>query len=190
MTIFEYLSVVTSIVLSLSAAQLLAQLRAVFRPERRYWIHALWVVFALLIHLLVWWEFWGYRVVESWNFASFALLLLNPGILYICSSALVHSERAEAEDWSRHFFEVRKTVFLTFAMLTVVSVLRRWMLTDVPILTPGNIPEALFAILFISAFLFRSTRSHAVIVVASWLLLLVTIGNSWFQPGAVASPPQ
>jgi len=36
LTLFEYLSVAVSIVLSLSAAQILVNLRAVFDPARRY----------------------------------------------------------------------------------------------------------------------------------------------------------
>ena len=190
MTLFEYLSVVTSIVLSLSAAQLLAQLRAVLQPAKRYWIHTLWVLFALSLHLLIWWEFWGYRNVAGWNIASFALLLLNPGILYVCSSTLVRPEANVIEHWSKHFFEVRRTIFLTLSMLTIVSVLRRWVLTDVPVLSTANIPELVFALLFITGFISRDTKLHAGIVIASWLLLVVTTANTWFQPGAVVNLSQ
>ena len=185
MTLFEYLSVVTSIILSLSAAQLLTQLRTILQRAKRYWVHALWVIFVLLLHLLIWWELWGYRNVESWNFVKFSFLLLNPGILFICSSALVHSEAGAPEHWSKHFFEVRRIIFSTLAMLTVGSVLRRWILAGVPMLSPVNIPELLFAALFLSGFLSRSTKLHAVLVIASWLLLLMTTANIWFQPGAV-----
>jgi hypothetical protein len=70
-TLFEYLSVATSIVLSISAAQLITILRAVLRPGRRYWVHTLWTVLALFGHLVIWWEFWGYRDVASWNLPQF-----------------------------------------------------------------------------------------------------------------------
>lgn len=187
MTLFEYLSVATSIVLSLSAAQLLGQLRSVVRSTTRYWVHVLWIFFALLLHLLIWWEFWGYRTVVSWDFFSFALLLLNPAILFVCSSALVRTESNAFEDWSRHFFEVRKTVFLTLAMLTPVSVLRRLVLTDMPILSSQNFPEAIFALLFLVGLISKSKKLHAGLVLTCWIVLVITTVNIWFQPGEVVN---
>lgn len=183
MTIFEYLSVVTSIVLSLSAAQLLTRLRSVLQPEKRYWVHALWVFFVLALHLLIWWENWGYRDVVSWNFADFTLLLLNPGILFVCSSSLVNSEANVVKHWSEHFFEVRKSIFLTLGMLTIVSVLRRWVLSDVQILNPANIPELVFALLFLAGFISRGRKVHAGLAISCWLVLLISTANTWFEPG-------
>ena len=89
MTLFEYLSVAISIVLALSAAQLLGSLRAVFDAERRYWVHALWVVHVLVIHVIGWWGLWAFRDFESWNLALFGLFLVIPGLLFVCSNALV-----------------------------------------------------------------------------------------------------
>ena len=107
MTLFEYLSVAVSIVLSLSAAQILVNLRAVFDPASRYWVHTLWVVIVLFVHLLFWWGFWAYRVVESWNLATFALVLLNPGILFVASTTLVLNASKLDRSWEQHFFDIR-----------------------------------------------------------------------------------
>jgi hypothetical protein len=50
MTLFEYLSVAVSLVLALGLTHLLANLRAVVEPTRRYSVHALWVVYLLGHH--------------------------------------------------------------------------------------------------------------------------------------------
>ena len=186
MTLFEYLSVATSIVLSLSAAQLLSSLRSVLDPARRYWVHTLWVFVVLLLHLNIWWEFWGYRVVVDWNFAKFALMLLNPGILFVCSNVLVSLESGEKNAWDSHFFEVSGLFFAALLMLPVVSVLRRWVLADIAILSPGNFAEIfLFIPLYAVACLSRSRRGHAVIVLVNCLFFAISIAYVWFQPGAV-----
>ena len=84
MTHFEFLSVAVSIVLALSAGQLVGNIREVFDPTRRYWVHALWVVALLLLHILNWWVLWGLRDVQAWNLAMFASVLIAPGLLFAC----------------------------------------------------------------------------------------------------------
>ncbi len=74
---------------------MLANLRAVFDPQRRYWVHAFWVVQLLFIHVVFWWGFWAYRDLE-WNLVSFGFVLLNPGLLFICSNALVTGQSGGA----------------------------------------------------------------------------------------------
>jgi hypothetical protein len=88
-TLFEYISVAFSIVLSLGAASLLRALRPVFAPDRRYWVHATWVVAILFSHAVAWWSLWSFSVVESWTLVTFLLVLLQPGVLYILASLLV-----------------------------------------------------------------------------------------------------
>lgn len=188
MTLFEYLSVLASIIFSLSAAQILTRIRTVLDPEKRYWVHALWVFFALLLHLLIWWEFWGYRDVVSWNVLNFGLLLLNPLVLFVCAGALVQSEKSETGDWLDHFFETRRTIFLTLGILPVVSVVRRFVLADVPLLSIQNSPELIFFLLFLLGFLYAGKRVQAAIVIASWILAVIVIGGFWFEPGAVVDP--
>ena len=186
MTLFEYLSVATSIVLSLSAAQLLSKLRPVLDPARRYWVHALWTFVVLLLHLNIWWEFWGYREVVDWNFAKFSLMLLNPGILFVCSSMLVNLDSELSQAWDNHFFDVRRPFFAMLLMLPIVSVLRRWVLAEIPILSPENFAEIfLFIPLYTVACIVKRRRFHAAIAVINCLFFGVSIAYIWFQPGAV-----
>lgn len=188
MTLFEYLSVATSIVLSLSAAQLLSKLRSVLDPVRRYWVHALWTFVLLLLHLNIWWEFWGYREVVEWNFAKFALMLLNPGILFVCSNVLIDLESDPKKAWDSHFFEIRSLFFAALLMLPVVSVLRRLVLADIPILNPANYAELfLFFPLYTVALVFKSRRGHEVIALINCLLFAISIAYIWFEPGAVVN---
>jgi len=107
MTLFEYLSVAVSIVLSLSAAQLLSSIRAVLKSERRYWVHTIWIAIALCIHVVLWWEFWEYRDVGDWTLAKFVLVLVNPGLLFVASNALATPDSGTSPTWEVHSFSVR-----------------------------------------------------------------------------------
>ena len=187
MTLFEYLSVATSIVLSLSAAQLLTRLRSILDHTTRYWIHALWVALLIFAHMVVWWEFWGYRDVATWNFLGFAVLILNPGILFVASSILVLSDReSEPKGWRDHYFNVHRSFFAAIGLLPLVSILRRWFLTDLPLLSANNLPEVGFGFLCLVGFVSSNKSVHATVVVVYWLSLLFATANYWFFPGDVA----
>jgi hypothetical protein len=159
----------------------------VLNPARRYWVHALWTFLALFGHLVIWWEFWGYRDVASWNFGEFALMLLNPGILFVCSSTLVRVESDADMSWDRHFFEIRRAFFGTFAMLPFGSVLRRWVLADLPVLSPENVPELFFAMLCAIGFATANRRAHGALVVTYWLGIVMSSAYPWFRPGAIVN---
>jgi hypothetical protein len=55
MTLFEYVTVAVSIVLSFGVVRLLDGLRAAALPECRYWVHLAWIPTKLLNHALYWW---------------------------------------------------------------------------------------------------------------------------------------
>jgi hypothetical protein len=111
MTLFEYVSVAFSIVLSLGAATLLRSLPSVFAHGRRYWVHATWVVALLFLHALAWWSLWSYSRVESWTLLTFLLVLLQPALLYLNTSVLMGEPLGAGESWRDRFFRSRRWFF-------------------------------------------------------------------------------
>ena len=98
------------------------------------------VIQALLVHVIYWWGFWAYRELESWNFAFFAFVLLNPGLIFVCSNTLVLGVRGPDASWEQHFFSVRKWFFVMWGAMAVVATLRNWLVLSTPLLTPGRLP--------------------------------------------------
>jgi hypothetical protein len=159
-TLFEYLSVAISIVLSLSAGQVLVNLREVFDPARRYWVHALWVAQTLWLHVLYWWSMWAYRDIESWSLLSFAFVLLVPALLFMCSSALVPTYAQNVSSWDQHFYTVRRWYFASRALIVVFASLRTWLLLDT---TPPPI-SGLILVACVAGFVSSNRSLHAVLV--------------------------
>ena len=189
MTLFEYLSVGVSIVLSLSAAQLLINIRAVLHPAERYWVHALWVIHLLVIHVMFWWNFWAYREVESWNLAFFALALASPGLLFVCSNALVLAQRSNKMSWEEHFFSVRKSFFVMRGVIALIAQLRRWLLLGLPILEPRGLPALVMIAVCVIGFFSTSRRVHAALVLVGLADIVFGIGYFRFQSGALTLGP-
>ena len=50
MTLFEYISVATSLVLSFSLARTLTSCAPIFAADRRDWVHSTWVLGLLVYH--------------------------------------------------------------------------------------------------------------------------------------------
>ena len=89
MTLFEYLTVAVSIVLSMGIIRLIDGLRPAWRAPARYWVHLIWVFIKIWSHAQYWWLLWGYREGTDWNFPFFLYLLVGPALLYMQVSMLL-----------------------------------------------------------------------------------------------------
>jgi hypothetical protein len=174
-TLFEILSVAISIVLALSAGQLLTNFREIFDPGRRCWTHATWVVHLLLVHVLTWWSLWAFREVP-WNLATFSLILLPPATLFVCSSTLVPNNASSVASWKEHFFQVRGWFFAVRSLFIVAAGFRSWFLLDTPVLeTPSRVSIPML-VLCLSGLFVPSERFHGALAgVAMALLWVVSI---------------
>jgi hypothetical protein len=121
MTQFEFISVAASIVLALSAARLLGAFPHLLAPSRGYWVHALWAVSLLAIHLGFWWAIWTYREVDPWTFRGFAAVMLTPALLFMTVSTLVSDSPAAIESWRTHFY-ARHRIFFSLYTATFLSI--------------------------------------------------------------------
>ena len=184
MTLFEFLTVAISIVLALSAGQLLTNIRELFDPKRRYWVHGVWVVHLLFQHILVWWSLWAYRDVEAWNLATFSVALLSPGLLFVCTSTLVPSYASTVASWEAHFFEVRRWFFAARSLFVIGAGLRTWLLLDKPVLESPTPVSGPILLLCIAGFVFPSRRFHGALSVV--LLALLLGGVAYFRLAAGA----
>ena len=171
MTLFEFISVAVSIVLALSAGQILLNLREVFDPNRRYWVHAVWVVQALIIHVLVWWSLWAYRDIQ-WDPASFVLVLVPAGVLFVMSSALVPNSSSTVTSWEAHFFEVRRWFFAARILFIIGAGFRSWFLLEKPILESPTPVSQLILVLLIAGILIANRRFQGVLAVVTSVLLV------------------
>jgi len=136
--LFEFVSVMVSITLGLSLAQLLggvAHLAHDVKKITRFFPHTIWVMSLLLVHSLVWWAAWDLHEVE-WNYPRFVTVNCAPLILFFTSSLILPGKaKSGSIDLRAHFFKIRFLLMATFVALWTV-----WLL-DGPIVFGS---EALF----------------------------------------------
>ena len=185
MTQFEFISVAVSIVLALSAARLLNALPHVLTPGRRYWIHALWSVLLLLMHLSFWWAIWSYREIDPWTFRGFVAVMLAPGFLYLTASTLVSDNPAAIESWRTHFYARHRTFFSLFLAVVLSALLRQFMVLGDAFAPPFEGGTAIYLTISVSLVLLTlatgiiatGERIHSVLVVVVAGILLVNLAG-------------
>jgi hypothetical protein len=183
MTLFEYLAVSFSIVLSFALVRILSGISDVFRRSRVYWIHATWVTHKLLFLAYIWWIFWNYREV-SWNFLSFLALLTSPSLLYYQASTLIPAQPGSVASWREHFYAVRKQFFGAEIAASLLAVMNTSFVLGLPVVHPARATQA---IAFTIAIVAISTNRHAVHGVLVFLTLLAWPLRMAFmlQPGSL-----
>ena len=184
MTLFEYVSVAVSIVLALSIARIVDGLRASFEPDRRYWVHATWVVIKLFNPIIFWWGTWSLREA-SWNFLGFSLLLAWPIGLYLQISSLVTRDPESVLDWRSQFYDQRRWFFGANALLNMLSLVSPFSVGASHSLHVG-VALALNAVLSVVAFASDRPSVHGTIVVCIAVLTLLAFAVGAYAPVAAA----
>ena len=107
MTLFEYLAIAFSLILSSAALRLIRGLSWSLQRDRRYWVHTCLVLNQLGVTLTIFWIYWSYRHVE-WTFPFFLAALAGPCLVYAAACALVPEDPAAVADWRAYYYASRK----------------------------------------------------------------------------------
>ncbi len=171
---FEYLSVLTSIIIGLALANLLSgtarliQLRARMRPHRTTFV---WMASLFLMNIQFWWAAFERRESDAFSFFAFLLYLLLPVALFLLSYLVLPDLGDEdAADLAANFDGNRRWFFALLAVIPAVSLLDE-------ALHDGAVPldiDAGFRIFFLLLCLvcgfIRNPRFHF------WLAVFVLMG--------------
>ena len=186
MDAFSYLSVMLSIVLGLGLTQLFAgigNLVQIRRRVKRYWLHTLWVLLLIVLHVHMWWSFWGLRGVTHWTYATFVYVMIGPALLVIASHIIIPELLGERIDVRRHYFD---TAPLFFGILAAAAV---WAMFLEPIMglrsffVPFRLMQAAGVVAFVSCAASKNQRVHGAAIVILVLILVagLTVARTPFR---------
>lgn len=180
MTIFEYLTVSVSIVLSFGVIRLLDGLAFAYRKDRRSWVHLFWAIATLWTHPLFWWNFWSYNGVSNWTYGRFMLSLAPVAFLYSMASTIVPHSPGDVTSWHDHFVSVRRRYFRLFAGFFAAVGLLSWQMLDQPFLHPLRAIQAFGVALFVAVSFVTNERLH--LYLALFMIALLTWSLVLFSP--------
>ena len=123
MTLFEYVTVMVSMILALCLGHLLRNASSLARTRKHvelYLPHTLWSIVVFLVVINHWWSLWDLRTVE-WSYASFIYILIAP-VLITFATGLLSPEQNESGvvDLEAHYLRIRPLFSAVFALYAVV----------------------------------------------------------------------
>jgi hypothetical protein len=177
---FGYLSVIISVILGLSIAQLLQNIGQIINARdrvRMYWPAMGWAVLLLVIDIQAWWAMFGYRYRHEWTFVQFTIVLFEAIMLYLLAAIVLPNIPNEGEiDLRSNYFRHAGWFFGSLVVLLLDSLLKS-------LVVSGGLPGKLdlgFHLVWITGALIaafvRNERYHKAFVCLSFALFVAYIG--------------
>lgn len=125
MGMFEYVAVLTSIILGLGIAHLLqGTARLIQDPDegRPYWVHLVWVLYMFLTSVFWWW--WEFRLKDLavWSFPVYVFVILFAVALYLLCSMLFPARLDRYDGFKGYFYSRRVWFFGLFIVFQLIDV--------------------------------------------------------------------
>lgn len=172
MTLFEYIAVANSIILSFAVVRLLDALPPAFERARRDWTHCAFLVVAIWACAQYWWVGWSLASVASWTYPRFLLYLVPPTLLYSLARTLGAPDPNAVKSFFEHFQRVHRRLFAILAAYVLTVALGSWIIGGLPLTHPLRIIQLVALGAASSGAVVTSPRYHAMLA-AFFLLLLV-----------------
>jgi hypothetical protein len=181
MSAFDYLTILTSIVLGLAIANVLTRLATVITARERvdfYWPPVAWGIWLFFIAVQHWWAEWGVRHTPQWSFGAFLLELLVPVDLFILS-ALILPEREGARgvlDLGEWYFRNRAWFFGFLFFLPALSIAEELARTGrmASMLNLGFLLA--FEVAIAAAYIMKSRRAQEWLTAQAMVLTILYVG--------------
>jgi hypothetical protein len=178
---FTYLSVLISIILGLAVAQVLQGYRALLLARGRIHLDPaplIWSGLVLMIVAQAWWASFGLNGRRAWDFADFAIILVQMGLIYMLSALVLPDVPAEQPvDLARHFDRHRKA-FFTFLIAMLASSIAKEGLLEHRLPSPMNLAFHLILVaIAVAGIIFRgrSIQLAIALIASAGLLAYVTL---------------
>jgi hypothetical protein len=173
---FAYLSVLLSIILGLAITQVLQGYRGLLLCRARLKLYPptiIWSVLLLLFSAQLWWASFGLATHKDWDFATFAVLLLQTVLLYMMSAIVFPDLPVTGRiDLEAHYFREVVPFFGTSLLMLAASIAKDWMLNN-RLPTPTNLAfHGFFAAV---AALGIATRQRAVHLAIALVMIIFSI---------------
>ena len=188
MTLFEYIAIANSIMLSFAAIRLLDTMAHAFDPSRRSWVHCGFVVLVLWGAAQYWWIAWSFSGVVSWTYPKFLIYLTGPALLYSMARVVSSPDPSQVASFGRYFQQIHKRFFGILATYMLVLSLGSWILLGLPLIHPTRLSQLLVFLAALSGILVTSAKYHGVLAGVFLLALLIGTFRIFLEPGGGLVP--
>jgi len=171
--IFEYISVLTSIIIGLGIAHLLQGVAGLVQHPGRhriYWVHLVWVAYMFFQMIFWWWWEFNLGKLEVWYFPNYLFVLLYAVVLYVACALLFPSDLDGYSGFEDFFISRRVWFFGLLAAVNVIDIYDTWMKGAEHFQSAGTAYLVLTSTNFVSAVIAAITSNrlyHAFLAIAA-----------------------
>ncbi|MGL1885392.1 MAG: hypothetical protein OCD76_02660 [Reichenbachiella sp.] len=128
---YEYIVVLTSIILSLGIAQILngtADMVANFKKIKFSYTHTVLIAVVFLVYIQDWFYSYNYsKLVEVWDLPNVLFLFSFPIVLFLESRFLFPTgTRSMETDMDKYFYENWRVIYSLFAITIAISIVQNY----------------------------------------------------------------
>ena len=130
MGVFEYVSVLTSIVIGLGIAHLLQGVVSIIQhPKRRSpdLVHLVWVAFMFFQAIFFWWWEFKLEPLEVWTFGLYLFVVFYAFIIFLMCALLFPSDLDDYSGFADYFISRRAWFFGLLATYFVIDFWDTWL---------------------------------------------------------------
>jgi hypothetical protein len=170
-TIFEYLAIAYSLVVSFTVLRALSGLPHASSAGRLYWVHLTWICLVLGAAFQYFWGFWAFRNVE-WSQPLFLLVLASPALLYVMACILTPESPSRIDSWRVYFYSVRLQLFLVGLCFQIVSIATLLLVLRLPPSDPVLVGQLVLLPIWIAGAVSSRPAVHIAIVSVTVAMLI------------------
>jgi hypothetical protein len=183
-SLFEYLAIAFSLVISTSVMRIADGLSDSARGTERCWVYRGQLGVALAANVAAFWNFWSFHEAD-WTFPRFVLAVSGPVALYFGTATLVPSDRDDVSSWKEHSRAVRGRFYRSLCAYAVLIAATTTVLVDMPLDHPARGSELITFLLGLVGATSKNERTHQALVVIALLFAIVALSTLAARPGAL-----
>ena len=176
LALFEFVTILLSIVVGLAMTQILVGIANSIRdPDvvRPYLVHSMLAVALLVVLIQQWWEAWSLRGRSEWSFFDLLVMLMPTIGGFLVAHVLF--PRAGAPCDLREYYYARRRLIYGLIVVVTASAAARSMLFSGDLLVPANLQTAAVFVAAAVLAIVRSPAVHGILVAATLIATLADI---------------
>ena len=129
MHMFEYVIVLTSIVIGLALTHLMQGIAGVIQhPERPrvWWVHLVWVAYMFVSVVFWWWWEFRLQLIEQWTFSIYSFVIFYAFYLYLICAMLFPKDLEGYQGFEDYFLARRGWFFGLLAGWSIIDLIDTW----------------------------------------------------------------
>lgn len=175
---FEYVVVLTSLILGLGIAQILTGIADVlsnYKNSSLYLPHSLFVIQIFLLHIQEWWINYEYAsIIDNWTLKIVLSILAYPILLYLMARMIFPTGiRGSETDFKAYYEDQWRFIFVIGLIAVILSIIQNAMISNIPV--TDQWPQIGYLVVY-AGFVLSNTKNNLAHILFQTVTVLILIG--------------